>query len=365
MKQGAAKPRRNPFTPTFGCVPPELAGRDALIADILEGLDNAPGDPNRATIFVGARGTGKTVLLTTVAEQAEMRGWISVNVTDRSGMLSEIVVQLRQKASHLLAPETCTWLSEIRVHGVGFTRTRQEVPSTWRADMTKVVCELNEQGAGLLVTVDEVSVRSEELSALIDTFQHFVRERRDVALLLAGLPHNVSTLIDVDATSFLRRAFKHTMDQISATDTSYAVKETVEGAGREIAIDALELAALASEGYAFLIQLVGYHAWRQHPERKVITLEDMEQAVAFARSDMYRMVLEPTVNSLSERELEFLTEMTENEGPYRVSDIASRMGITENNATKIRARLVEQGIIGARRRGFVDFDMPMIRDYLA
>lgn len=64
----------NPFTPTFGCVPPELAGRDTLITDILEGLDNAPGDPNRATIFVGARGTGKTVLLTAVAERAEMRG---------------------------------------------------------------------------------------------------------------------------------------------------------------------------------------------------------------------------------------------------------------------------------------------------
>ena len=90
----------------------------------------------------------------------------------------------------------------------------------------------------------------------------------------------------------------------------------------------------------------------------------MEQAVAFARDDMYRMVLEPTVNSLSERELEFLTAMAEGEGPHRVSDIAGLMGISENNATKIRARLIEQEIIGARRRGFVDFDMPMIRDYL-
>lgn len=70
------------------------------------------------------------------------------------------------------------------------------------------------------------------------------------------------------------------------------------------------------------------------------------------------------VNSLSERELEFLTAMAEGEGPHRVSDIAGLMGISENNATKIRARLIEQEIIGARRRGFVDFDMPMIRDYL-
>lgn len=86
------------------------------------------------------------MLLTAIAEWAEMRGWVIVNVTDRDGMLSEIIVQLRQKASHILAPETNSWLSEIHVHGVGFTQTREEVPSTWRADMTKAVSELNEKG---------------------------------------------------------------------------------------------------------------------------------------------------------------------------------------------------------------------------
>ena len=38
---------------------------------------------------------------------------VIVNVTDRDGMLSEIIVQLRQKASHILAPETNSWLSEM------------------------------------------------------------------------------------------------------------------------------------------------------------------------------------------------------------------------------------------------------------
>mgnify|MGYP000083329100 CR=1 FL=1 len=197
------------------------------------------------------------MLLTAIAERAEMRGWISVNVTDRDGMLSEIIVQLRQKASHILAPETNSWLSEIHVHGVGFTRTREEVPSTWRADMTKAVSELNEKDAGLLITVDEASAQSDELPVLIDSFQHFVRERRDVALLLAGLPHNVSTLIDVDAISFLRRAFKHTMDQISATDTSYAIKETGEGDGMGIAAPARKLRRAMPSSYSFLATMPG------------------------------------------------------------------------------------------------------------
>ncbi len=53
------------------------------------------------------------------------------------------------------------------------------MPSTWRADMTKAVSELNEKDAGLLITVDEASAQSDELPVLIDSFQHFVRERRD------------------------------------------------------------------------------------------------------------------------------------------------------------------------------------------
>ena len=38
----------NPFTPTFGRVPYALAGRDELIDDVMEGLANQPGDPDRA-----------------------------------------------------------------------------------------------------------------------------------------------------------------------------------------------------------------------------------------------------------------------------------------------------------------------------
>ena len=48
--------QRNPFTPTFGVVPPFMAGRDYLIGDVLGALDNGPGDPNLSTVF--SRGAG-------------------------------------------------------------------------------------------------------------------------------------------------------------------------------------------------------------------------------------------------------------------------------------------------------------------
>ncbi|MDR3106675.1 MAG: ATP-binding protein [Bifidobacteriaceae bacterium] len=71
----------NPFTPTFGSEPLFLVGRDRMINDVIEGLGNRPGDPNRSTLFVGPRGSGKTVLLAKIAEAAQVNGWVAARVT--------------------------------------------------------------------------------------------------------------------------------------------------------------------------------------------------------------------------------------------------------------------------------------------
>lgn len=355
----------NPFTPTFGCVPIELAGREEVLTEILEGLDNAPGDPNRASIFIGARGTGKTVLLASIAERAEAEGWISANVTAREGMLDEILVQIKRKASHILELETESRITELKVKGSGFSREIKKRQTTWRSELTELVEALNESHTGLLMTVDEASVSVEELRILVDVFQHLVRERRDVALMVAGLPHNISLLLDDDALSFMRRGFKHSMDAISQNDVAYAMRETVEGSGRKIEPEALEMAARAAQGYAFLIQLIGYHMWRQDLASDVITKEAVERAIEYAERDMEASVLGPTLRDLSDREKEFLEAMLKDEDESSLADIAARMGIDSNNASQIRKRIIERGVIAPRGRGKVGFEMPMLRSYLA
>ena len=108
-------PRRisNPFTPAFGSMPYALAGRGELIDDVLEGLANQVGDPNRCTIFIGPRGSGKTVLLRAIARYASVQGWISVSVSAKDGMLDKIRqlaranalrVKLRDDVSHVKPP---------------------------------------------------------------------------------------------------------------------------------------------------------------------------------------------------------------------------------------------------------------------
>ena len=85
---------RNLFTPTFGRMPLILAGRDSLIDKLTNALVHADTDPNLSSIIVGARGTGKTVLLSYMAEKASSMGWIPVNVNCAEGMLEDILIQL-------------------------------------------------------------------------------------------------------------------------------------------------------------------------------------------------------------------------------------------------------------------------------
>ena len=76
----------NPFTPTFGVVPAFMAGREDITSELLAALEEGVGNPNLTTIISGARGTGKTALLTYLSDAAQAQGWVSVNVSALPGM---------------------------------------------------------------------------------------------------------------------------------------------------------------------------------------------------------------------------------------------------------------------------------------
>ena len=357
---------KNPFTPTFGSIPLQLAGRDSVIRDILGGLDNAPGDPNRATIFVGARGVGKTVLLAKIAEEASANGWISVNVNATPDMLEEVLIQIRDNAKEVLTPESLSNITSISIAGVGLSRSvnQSNRKITWRSEMTSIVKELNEKNIGLLITVDEVDVKVDELRTIITTFQHFVRERRDVALIMAGLPPKVSDLLRDDSISFLRRAFQHQLEAIEESEVRFSMKKTIELAGRTIEKDALSLAVKSTKGFPFMIQLIGYQMWRQRPEIKSISLEDAEEGIVLAQNDLERMIYDTTYRELSDKDIVFLTAMLDDEKQSSISDISIRMNVTSRYAGIYRQRLIEQGIIESAGRGKVAFSLPLFREYM-
>lgn len=85
----------NPFKPTAGKRPPVLIGRESVIEDFEEGLDNGAGAPGRLMLITGNRGCGKTVLLRELQRQASERGWAVVSDSASLGLCDRLTDALR------------------------------------------------------------------------------------------------------------------------------------------------------------------------------------------------------------------------------------------------------------------------------
>ena len=334
---------RNPFTPSFGKVPPLMAGRAELFDEMMVAFEDGSGNPNLSTIFAGPRGTGKTALLFALARQASSQGWVTASVSAVPGMLDDILERARDAAAQFVDEG-----SSVRLTGVSVGQ----------------LVGLAERDIGLLITVDEVNPDIDEMVQLASVYQHFVGEDRKVALLMAGLPGKVSSLVSNESVSFLRRASRWNLGRIPDGDVADALRATVEEGGRLIGGEALGEAVAAIDGFPYMMQLVGFRMWAQHPAERTIDLQDVRQGIEAASRDFRERVLDATFYDLSQGDLRLLEAMLQDARESRLSELADRMGEGSNYVSTYKRRLVEQGVIGERGRSMVAFELPGLRESL-
>ena len=113
-----------------------------------------------------------------------------------------------------------------------------------------------------------------------------------------------------------------------------------------------------------MVQLVGYHAWKAAGGSSEITSAHVAKGVESAVRRVGRLVHEPALSELSAIDRSFLVAMTQDEGPSRMRDVADRLGVAISYAGVYRARLIAGEMIYAPRRGWVDFSLPSMREYL-
>jgi hypothetical protein len=224
-----------------------------------------------------------------------------------------------------------------------------------------------ERRAGLLITLDEVHGGDRaELREFATVVQHCFGEDREVAFVAAGLPAAVDErLLRDPVITFLRRADRHVLGMLNPLEVADALQVPIVEHGRTVSDSTLEVMVELSAYYPFAVQLVGYHVWRQHPDRTEITLADVTAARAIVAAKLGQMVHEPSLAELSDRDRDFLTAMARDPGPSRISGIAERLGVDANYASQYRARLRVAELIVAPSRGYVDFELPYLREYLA
>ena len=360
--------QRNPFKPTAGATPPLLVGRSEAMEEFSESLADGPGAPGRLTIFTGARGVGKTVMLTEVADQALHSGWVTIAETATPGLIGRLTYAVTRHLGELDPRagngRTLTGLT-LPVVGGGITMSAApQAVIDWREQVGRLLDVLEPAGTGLLITVDEIHKQArDDLRDLAATFQHLVREDRNIALVVAGLPSAVSDLLNDDVLTFLRRATKEVLEDVPLEQVRDALRTTITTQGRTITADALQEAAQATGGYPFMIQLVGYHVWRQ-ASGNIIDLESVRRGVPAARKRLGSTVHETALADLSAVDRTYLLAMSRDDGPSNTKTIAQRMGESVQYANVYRARLIDAGVIEPGQRGTVTFAIPYLREYL-
>lgn len=360
----------NPFTPTFGTSPPLLVGRDSDLDDFREGLRGGPGSPERATLVTGLRGTGKTVMLNAYEDLAGAEGWLVISETATPNLIDRIthehLPRLLQDADPRQTESHLTGVSLPGGFGANRDVTDRHTPRPGlRSQLSQLAELLGERGGGVLITVDEVHRKGlHDLRELGTTIQHAFRERRNVAFVGAGLPSAVEDLLSDEVSTFLRRADRRHLRTVSPDEVAKALAVPIRDAGRDITPEALQIAVAGTGGYPFMIQLVGLHAWRADSAAVVIDADQAQRGVDQARRKVGQLVHASALADLSDVDRSFLAAMAHDDGPSRMADIASRLGVDATYAGQYRLRLIAAEVIEPRGYGRVDFTLPGLRDYL-
>lgn len=372
----------NPFKPTAGKMPPILIGRETAIEEFTEGLDNGAGAPGRIMLVTGQRGFGKTVLLTEFRRIAAERGWETISETASPDVAQRLIEALTPSGLHInqasVSPSvSIPGIASASLGHIDLSSTT--TPLTLRNAIAKRL-ESGKigKGKGILITIDETQAASlDDLVAIATAIQHVTTsidetnvpdaEKRGIAIVFAGLPSTVNDLVNDDVVTFLRRALRCELDNVPLVDVKNAFLKSVADSGKTIGNDEAWQAAQATNGYPYMVQLVGYYMWQASQRRHAtgITASDVATGIADAQIAFDDAVCAPALDGLKPAELEFLNAMAcDAPAATAVSAIETRTGRSRSWVNKYRAALIKDKIIQPAGHGSLEFAISHLGAYL-
>jgi len=368
IKRTVAGSTAQVFSPTFGYKPRYIVGRDKEISEFMESIAGAPGHPNRATFFIGQRGMGKTVLLLELAERSKEAGFIVVRVVAGETMLDEIIEGL-QIAGERHTEERKNPVKSVNAGAFGFsvglTFTEEIRKNYGFSTKLSLLCEaLTKRKKGVLFLIDEIYASTKEMRVFATTYQNLVGDGMNVAVAMAGLPNAISSVLNDKILTFLNRACKVDLNPLQIADVSACYEKALRDLKIEFDAKTLYAAALATDGYPYLLQLIGYHMLKFLDGESKLTETTVELAVSNSKRALASDVILPCLNPLSAEDKRFLKAMAIDKEESRVSDIRDRLQVGKSHAQTYRRRLLEAGLIHSSSRGMLAFSIPYLGQYL-
>ena len=355
------------FQPTFGNRPDQYIGRDGVIEQFMVGLQEPVGSRNRCTLFLGQRGMGKTALLLELSDRAVKAGYVVARVTAHEGMAKAIIEQFQLNGSAFFKDDKRK-LTGVTAGALGFTigltfSKAAERQYGFRSKMSLLCDKLAEKDKGALILIDEVRT-SAAMREVASAYQELVGDGKNIAIAMAGLPHAVSGVLNDQVLTFLNRASRVELGLISTNLIRAYYERAFKGMGITISDELLDRAALATRGFPYLMQLIGYYVIQYTSDGGTVDEAIMNKAEKSAMGDMENNVFKPILSPLSDNDKIFLKAMARHGETVSTAKLQAALGKKGPAIQPYRKRLIEAGVIEAPRRGELVFAVPYLAEYL-
>lgn len=355
----------NPYRPGFNEPPRELAGREAVLEDLTDAIEVAAldGRTPRPTLFVGARGVGKTVLLAQAAAIAGSRfGWPRVHVEMRpqTPFTPDLMDAIKRTSELLEQPPARRSLraESVTLHAgvpgvaggeIRFARAAQagdDPTPALRPALTGLAELALARESGFVVTLDEAHLASRrELAALAALLQEGTGKRWPAVVVIAGLP---LMRAPEHSVTYLERGAWHELGLLNTEETVRALRLPAEAAGRPMDEDTAVLLAQASGGYPYAVQLYGHHAWRASTGRARVDLAAAEAALPRAQHELERGLYAARWSAASQSQKRYLTALAtiaDTTRPTTARAVADELGRTPKQLSSVRDDLIKGGTL--------------------
>ena len=332
----------NPFTLSFGKSPHELVSRHEYIDEIVQTFESA-NPVSQAYLIEGVRGSGKTVLMTSIEKELQKKkDWVVIDLNATQDLLNGCAMRLLDACKKISDVLKKGFSISVAGFGVGINGESQNRDSV--SIITEIFEALKKKNKKVLITIDEV-MNGENMRHFASEFQIFLRKDYPVFLLMTGLYENIYAIQNDPALTFLLRTPKIKLEPLSLLQIAKMYQNVFS-----VDVEMAKKLARLTKGYAFAFQALGLLYFNYRYE---LSFEQIIQKFEELLDDfVYRKIWQ----GLSEKDKSIILAMTSEK--TKVSDICQKAKMTNATFSKYRERLINRGIIYAPQHGYIELILP-------
>ncbi len=339
----------NPFTLSFGKKPLQYISRITQTTEIIENF-TAEQPPNQIYMVTGIRGSGKTVMMTSIAGEIKKRkDWIVLELNPNRDLLQSLAARLYGLPE--MHPAFLQAKLDFSAFGLGVSLENAVPVTDIENAIELMLAELRKRKRRLLITIDEVTDCA-HIRVFSSSFQIFLRQEYPVFLLMTGLFENIYDLQNEKSLTFLYRAPKIMLGALNFTAIRKKYMDIfgldMEAAGR--------MAGL-TRGYPFAFQVLGYLYWENRDSGPIEEiLPEYDQYLA-------EYVYDKIWSELSDLDRKILAVMAES-GETKVKEIRARTDMKSGLFSVYRDRLKRKGVLDTGKYGEISFALPRFGEFV-